>query len=86
METAEIVQFPIMKKSTEEEKGRTIRLPEQLWELLDEDARRCKRSASKQLEAMLEAFYNIADVNIEPRATDQMASVSAIQPKKQRRA
>jgi hypothetical protein len=39
------------------EKPRSIRFPEWLWDEIDRDAVRCKRSAVKQMEAVLAAYY-----------------------------
>ena len=36
---------------------RLIQLPMALWDALDEDAVECRRSAQKQLEAILAAYY-----------------------------
>lgn len=48
------------------EKVRSIRLPEYVWEALDRDAERCRRSSQKQIEAILVSFYEIEDVEISP--------------------
>lgn len=48
----------------EDEKARSIRLPERVWNALDEDAARCRRSAQKQLEAILVSFYELDDVEL----------------------
>lgn len=49
----------------EAEKTRSIRLPEKVWDALDEDAARCRRSSQKQIEAILVNFYQMEDVEIE---------------------
>lgn len=46
------------------EKARSIRLPENIWNALDADAERCRRSSQKQIEALLVTFYEIEDVEI----------------------
>ena len=46
------------------EKVRSIRLPEFVWNALDADAERCRRSSQKQIEALLVTFYEIDDVEI----------------------
>ena len=46
------------------EKVRSIRLPEYVWNALDEDAARCRRSSQKHLEALLLTFYDMQDVEI----------------------
>lgn len=42
----------------EETKARSIHLPIWLWKELDRDAKRCKRSATKHLEALLTLCYD----------------------------
>ena len=49
----------------EAEKTRSIRLPEKVWDALDKDAARCRRSSQKQIEAILVNFYQMEDVEIE---------------------
>ncbi len=46
------------------EKVRSIRLPEYVWDALDEDATRCRRSSQKHLEALLLTFYDMQNVEI----------------------
>ncbi len=41
----------------ETERGRTIRIAQWLWDSLDRDAERCRRSSVKQLEAILAAYF-----------------------------
>jgi hypothetical protein len=48
----------------EEPKTRSIILPVYLWNVLDKDAKRCRRSATKQIEAILVRYYNL-EANIE---------------------
>lgn len=40
-----------------DERPRSIRFPQWLWDELDRDAMRCKRSSTKQLEVVLTAYY-----------------------------
>jgi hypothetical protein len=44
--------------------ARLIRLPENIWAALDLDAARCRRSSTRQLEAVLAAYYELEDVNL----------------------
>ncbi len=44
--------------------GRTFYFEKSLWAKLDEDAARCKRSSTKQLEAILTAYYGVGDVGL----------------------
>jgi hypothetical protein len=48
----------------EDDQPRSIRFPKQLWKVIDEDAKRCKRSSVKQLEAILAGYYGLADTRI----------------------
>lgn len=50
--------------ATEDEIPRSIRFPRKLWEAIDQDAKRCRRSAVKQLEAILLSYYEIEDVDL----------------------
>lgn len=46
-------------KSQQDEKPRSIRLSADIWQVVDEDARRCRRSAVKQIEAILVRYYDL---------------------------
>lgn len=46
------------------EVSRSIRFPKQLWEQIDKDAKRCRRSSVKQMEALLTSYYLIDSVDI----------------------
>lgn len=52
------------KLAEKAEVARSIRLPHKVWLALDEDARRCKRSSVKHLEALLTQWYGIEDIQI----------------------
>lgn len=52
----------------EEEIPRSIRFSRSLWEALDKDARRCRRSAQKQLEALLIVYYELEEIEIDKGA------------------
>jgi hypothetical protein len=54
----------LAEASEDDEVPRSIRLPRRIWRALDEDARRCKRSSVRQLEALLSKWYDIDDVDI----------------------
>jgi 23S rRNA maturation-related 3'-5' exoribonuclease YhaM len=47
-----------------EEIPRSIRFPKELWDAIDEDAQRCKRSSVRQMEAVLTAYYGLQDVDL----------------------
>ncbi len=44
---------------------RPIALPQRLWDIIDEDAARCRRSPVKQVEAILTIHYGLDDVEID---------------------
>ncbi len=64
------------------EKARSIRLPETVWNALDEDAQRCRRSSQKQIEALLVTFYEMEDVEINQR---QLGIVGELLPRSKRK-
>jgi hypothetical protein len=71
----------------EDPKTASIILPVYLWELVDKDAKRCRRSRNKHLEALLVRYFNIessVDLDEESLATapDREASVSPKRLKK----
>lgn len=53
-----------MADEQETEAARSIRLPQKIWDALEADAKRCKRSAVKQLEALLTKWFHLDDVEI----------------------
>ena len=44
---------------------RSIRFPKKVWDAIDADAQRCKRSSVKQMEAVLSAYYQLEDVELD---------------------
>lgn len=51
-----------------ERANKLITLPNHIWALLSVDAERCKRSVTKQVEAILSAYFELADVGISDTA------------------
>jgi|SRR5215831_4250555 len=49
---------------TEPLKKRLIELPERVWEALDKDAKRSRRSSMKQLQVLVENVYQLADTEM----------------------
>ena|SRR5215469_2796946 len=49
---------------TEPLKKRLIELPERVWEALDRDAKRSRRSSMKQLQVLVENVYQLADTEM----------------------
>lgn len=67
----------------EEPKTRSIILPQYLWDILDKDAKRCRRSATKQVEAILARYYNVeASVDLDERSIAE--AVNAVSDKRMR--
>lgn len=62
----------------ENEKARSIRLPESVWNALESDAKRCRRSSQKHLEALLVTFYDLENVEINKQ---QLEFVGEILPR-----
>lgn len=50
---------------TEEERLRSIRFPQELWDLIDEDAVRWHRSSVKQMEAVLSTYYGLGNAAVD---------------------
>jgi len=57
------------------EKVRSIRLPEYVWDALDDDAARCRRSSQKHLEALLLTFYDMQDVEINQQTLQMVGEI-----------
>lgn len=62
---------------TDDEKPRSIRFPQRLWDAIDRDAVRCKRSAVKQMEAVLSEYYALAAVELDRESLETMRSKGA---------
>lgn len=58
-----------MKKTTERQtkkkEGKLLNLPVNIWEVLKTDSERCRRSVTKQIEAILIAYYELEDVELD---------------------
>lgn len=48
----------------DKEQPRSIRFPQKLWDAIDRDAQRSKRSAVKQMEAILSMYYRLANTEL----------------------
>lgn len=55
----------LAEQDDEKEVARSVRLPKKLWRALENDAKRCKRSSVKQLEALLTKWYAIQNVELQ---------------------
>ncbi len=70
-----------IENRNEETKPRSIHLPIWLWDELDKDAKRCKRSATKQLEAFLTLCFD-PDADIEINKEDITTAYQAVAQKR----
>jgi hypothetical protein len=57
------------------ESRRTISLPIELWKAIDEDAERSRRSAVKQMEAVLSTYYGLVEINEPARRVREVFGV-----------
>jgi len=54
------------EERNEEPKKASVILPRYLWDILEKDAKRCRRSVTKQIEAILVRVYNVeANVDLD---------------------
>lgn len=54
---------------------RSIRLPNYIWEALDKDAQRCRRSPVRQLEAILVRYYELeSNIEVDEEALNKTAA------------
>ena len=65
----------------EDPKTASIILPAYLWEIIDRDAKRCRRSRNRQLEAMLVRYYSVeSDVDLDETALSTAPEVVSSRP------
>jgi hypothetical protein len=70
------------QERNEDPKTRSIILPTFLWEIIDKDAKRCKRSMTKHVEAILSLYYGVeSSVNIDEETLTSAASAASHKPK-----
>src|SRR5260370_40583500 len=74
-----------MRDTTEPTRKRLIEFPERLWEALDRDAKRSRRSSMKQLQVLVENVYWLGDTEIRDlgsvrEALGVSAQIGPIQP------
>lgn len=60
----------------DKEQPRSIRFPQRLWDAIDRDAVRCGRSAVKQLEVLLSAYYGLRNVELDYDRLQELGSNS----------
>jgi hypothetical protein len=82
--------LPFLKRDTpvkiedrnQESKPRSIILPVYLWELIEKDAKRCRRSMNKHIEAILVLYYGVeSSVNINEEALTSAQDAVTHKPK-----
>jgi hypothetical protein len=56
--------------------GRTFIFEKDLWERLDDDARRCLRSSTKQMEAILKTYFRLADVDLNKAGVEMLGELA----------
>ena len=54
---------------------RSIRFPKKVWDAIDADAQRCKRSSVKQMEAVLTAYYKLEDVELDQHSLEMLGEL-----------
>jgi 23S rRNA maturation-related 3'-5' exoribonuclease YhaM len=54
---------------------RSIRFPKKVWDAIDADAQRCKRSSVKQMEAVLTAYYQLEDVELNQQSLEMLGEL-----------
>ncbi len=64
--------------------GRTFYFEKELWARLDEDAKRCLRSSTKQMEAILKTYFDVEDVDLSKAGLEMLGEIM-LRSKKLRR-
>ena len=54
---------------------RSIRFPKKVWDAIDADAQRCKRSSVKQMEAVLSTYYQLEDVELNGQSLEMLGEL-----------
>jgi len=55
--------------------GRTFYFEKELWAKLDEDAKRCLRSSTKQMEAILKTYFGAEDVELNQSGLEMLGEI-----------
>ncbi len=55
--------------------GRTFYFEKELWARLDEDAKRCLRSSTKQMEAILKTYFDVEDVDLNQAGLETLGEI-----------
>lgn len=64
--------------------GRTFYFEKSLWTRLDDDAKRCLRSSTKQMEAILKTYYSVEDVELDKESLEILGELMPTGEKKMR--
>lgn len=56
--------------------GRTFIFEKELWAKLDADARRCLRSSTKQMEAILKTYFGAEDVELNKAGLEMLGELA----------
>lgn len=62
--------------------GRTFYFEKELWALLDDDARRCLRSSTKQMEAILKTYFGVSEVDLNKAGVEMIGELAPRSAKK----
>lgn len=55
--------------------GRTFIFDKELWAKLDDDAKRCLRSSTKQMEAILKTYFGVGDVELDKNGLEMLGEL-----------
>lgn len=62
--------------------GRTFYFEKDLWAKLDDDAKRCLRSSTKQMEAILKTYFGVEDVDLNEAGLEMLGELAPRSQKK----
>lgn len=62
--------------------GRTFYFEKDLWSKLDDDAKRCLRSSTKQMEAILKTYFGVDDVDLNEAGLETLGELAPHSQKK----
>jgi hypothetical protein len=62
--------------------GRTFYFEKELWSKLDDDARRCLRSSTKQMEAILKTYFGVDNVELNQTGLEMLGELAPKSEKK----
>ena len=65
--------------------GRTFYFEKDLWAKLDDDAKRCLRSSTKQMEAILKTYFSAADVELNQAGLEMLGELRPDKTKKEKK-